>query len=287
MEQKQKKKLIVILALLIVIVLFAGISYLNASIFNLTQFHITTIKEESSELPDSFNDATIMFFSDLEYGTYFNEGRLDQFIDTADDLQCDFILFGGDLFDAEFSPVNEDVVAVTERLKKLKAPYGKFAILGEMDQTNDMRKALVTKVLNDAGFEVIDRLSLQVHHNSKDSINLIGFNYTEDISSFADTFANIQPENYTLTLVHGALAAETLPLSLSDLTLSGHTHHLQVILPFVVDYEAYPLTGKYSTGSHKLSNTTLYLTRGVGTTRTDYRFYSDPEIVYIRLNKKK
>ena len=277
-----KKKLIIILSCIVLLGTITVISYSKAAIFNLTDFRVKYLDISSSELPASFNKASVKFFSDLEYGTYFREKRLDKFIREVENLNADVVIFGGDLFDKVFSPYNEDVEKLTESLSKIKAPFGKFAILGDFDQVTDQRKALATKILNDAGFELLDNNPIALHHDTNEFINLIGINYFEGDIDMSEHFLSAQPTQYNLTVIHGAAVFDILPIGMSDYTLSGHSHHMQVNLPLMVNREDYQQTAKYTTGKVTQSNATMYITKGVGTTDKDYRFFSDPEIVFLR-----
>ena len=78
---ENKKKLILSLAVVLLILLTGVLSYLNGKYVNPTDFQIKNITYNDSHLPESFDDVTVMFISDLEYGTFFNKDRLDAFVD--------------------------------------------------------------------------------------------------------------------------------------------------------------------------------------------------------------
>ena len=278
-----RKKLFIILSILVFMGTTTIISYLSASRWNLTDFHINHVSITSEELPEDFDNASFLFFSDLDYGTYFTSERLDKFAKILNNLQSDFVLFGGDLFNDTFTPVTEDVNVLTAFFKNIEAPYGKFAVLGDFDVQNDQRKALVSKILTDADFEILDHKCQSLHLNGSTSINLAGFNYTDKDLDFTETFSSVQSTTFNMVLMHGAAQFDNLPLAMCDLALSGHTHHLQVNAPFFIDFGRYPMTGKYRFGLTEKNNSSLLVTRGVGTTDSDYRFNADPEVVYLKL----
>lgn len=280
-----KKKILLILILVLTIVLTCLGAYLNGRYINPTDFSVTYLDVESERIPESFQDHNILFISDLEYGSFFDEERLTKFIDHVSRLHADIIIFGGDLFDKNFVPMSEDVTLLTQKLMSIKADLGKFAILGDYDQTTSERSALVSKILYDSNFEMLEGNNIGLHCGNSEYINLVGFNYNEEMYDLSESYANIVPENYTITVVHGAKMITYLPVNISDLTLSGHSHHVQINLPFMVD-ESYKMTGGYAHGKFKTNKTLLYVTRGVGTTNKDFRIFSDPEIVSIRLKHK-
>lgn len=280
-----KRKTVITLIVIVAISIYTAFNYYNAYSINPTDFEIRYLDLNNSKIPDSFDGCTIAFISDIEFGAFFNEERLNKFKDTIDDLQIDMLIFGGDLFDRNYSPVSDDINLLTEVLSNINAPFGKFAILGDFDQTSEQRTALVKKILNDAEFELLNNNPLVIHYNTGEFINLIGIDYSEDMPDISNLFNNIDSQQYTITVVHGAEFAKNLPAGLSNLTLSGHSHHMQINLPFFINYEDYRHNDKTGIGKFNLDNTLLYVTRGIGTTKTDCRFFSDPEIIYFRIKK--
>ncbi|MBQ1341653.1 MAG: metallophosphoesterase [Erysipelotrichaceae bacterium] len=280
-----KKKLFLILGITTFLLLTALFGYLNASKFNLTDYEVTYLDIKDDTVPESFMGKSIIFISDLEYGTFFDKTRLELFKKKINSFKADVIVFGGDMFDKEFVPISEDVNILTDLLSGLEADLGKFAILGDFDQITDRRKALVSKILYDSNFELLDGNPIQLHNNSSQQMNLIGINYSEDTNDLSGTYSNVQPEDYTITIIHGAAMADILPIKISDLTISGHSHHCQVNFPFFIE-DSFKQTGDYATGKYKTNNTLLYVSKGVGTTIKDYRLFSDPEILYITFKEK-
>ncbi len=274
-----------ILGITTFLLLTALFGYLNASKFNLTDYEVTYLDIKDDTVPESFMGKSIIFISDLEYGTFFDKTRLELFKKKINSFKADVIVFGGDMFDKEFVPISEDVNILTDLLSGLEADLGKFAILGDFDLITDRRKALVSKILYDSNFELLDGNPIQLHNNSSQQMNLIGINYSEDTNDLSSTYSNVQPEDFTITIIHGAAMADILPIKISDLTISGHSHHCQVNFPFFIE-DSFKQTGGYATGKYKTNNTLLYVSKGVGTTIKDYRIFSDPEILYITFKEK-
>ena len=68
-----KKKLFLILGITTFLIISALFGYINASKINLTDFSVTYLDITDEQLPESFKDKTIIFISDLEYGTFFGD----------------------------------------------------------------------------------------------------------------------------------------------------------------------------------------------------------------------
>ncbi|MBQ1299814.1 MAG: metallophosphoesterase [Erysipelotrichaceae bacterium] len=282
---ENKKKLILSLAVVLLILLTGVLSYLNGKYVNPTDFQIKNITYNDSHLPESFDDVTVMFISDLEYGTFFNKDRLDAFVDKINKVQADIVIFGGDMFDRDYSPVSQDISNLRTALKSIDAPLGKFAVLGDFDYTSEQRAALVRKLLYDAEFEMLQDNTITLHNGTSEVIYLAGFDYKDSSIDSSLAYSNISNDSFVITVIHGAKLAENLPNQISDITLSGHSHHMQINLALFVNNVEYPNTGNYGTGKYKLKNTLLYVSNGVGTTRDDFRIFSDPGVYYLKLNK--
>ena len=208
---ENKKKTVLILAIIVGLLLTGLLSYLNAKYINPSDYKVRNITVSDSHLPESFDGFTVMFISDLEYGTYFTKDRLERFIDKINSCEADVVIFGGDLFDKDYNPVSNDITALRTALKSIEAPKGKFAILGDFDYVTEQRSALVRKLLYDAEYELLQDNNITLHNATSETINLIGFNYTEGTLVTDQAFATI-----TLT---GLFAALTLSKPLNALLL--------------------------------------------------------------------
>ena len=127
--------------------------------------------------------------------------------------------------------------------------------------------------------------TITLHNGTSEVIYLAGFDYKDSSIDSSLAYSNISNDSFVITVIHGAKLAENLPNQISDVTLSGHSHHMQINLALFVNNVEYPNTGNYGTGKYKLKNTTLYVSNGVGTTRDDFRIFSDPGVYYLKLNK--
>jgi predicted MPP superfamily phosphohydrolase len=276
MKRSTARKAILILSVLILLtstVLYYG--FLAQKRFRIKYLAV-------SGAPESFSGVSVLFLSDLEYGTFFDAGRLAKLSGKLSDLQVDVVVFGGDLFDAAYSPVMDDVEALTAFLGSIDAPLGKFAILGDSDQLSEQRAALVRKVLYDADFELLQDNPITLHNGTGATIGLVGIDYDETASDLSAAFSGTAAEGFVLTVVHGAGLAQYFPAAASDLTLAGHSHHCQINLPFARAYDDWALTGNVGLGKQNVAGTPVYVAHGLGTTGQDLRIFDDPQILIIR-----
>ena len=137
-----RKKLIIITVLFLLIAALIGYISYDSRHGSLTSFTISYHSLESDKLPKSFNDVSVMFLSDIEYGTYFNSDRLKKLESRLKNTACDIVIFGGDLFDRNYALNSDDIETITAFLKGISAPLGKFAILGDLTSVIRRRRQL-------------------------------------------------------------------------------------------------------------------------------------------------
>ncbi|MDO4378489.1 MAG: hypothetical protein Q4C64_04975 [Erysipelotrichia bacterium] len=258
----KKKVTIIILSIEILLLSTAMYIYYNGKNIAPKTFKTSFIEIKSEKIPQNFNNFKILYFSDLEYGRYFNSDNLSELQKSIETLDYDMILFGGDLIDKDYSPISDDVDILKKFFSSLKSPYGNFAIFGDYDQSTESRNILVRMILEDSGFELIEKEL--IIYKDKQSIVLNGLNYN------AEPLIN-PVTSFNITLIHNHNHYKSIS-SNADLILCGHTHSKQINLFSSADYK------------FGLQNN-LYITRGVGLTGKDYRIFSYPEICLFTLNQ--
>src|SRR5205085_8433963 len=183
----------------------------------------------------------------------------------------DLIVLGGDYVtwgDRNF------VEPAAEALAGLTAPVGVFAILGNHDDDRDMPAALAARgftVLRDARTRLIVR---------GETLDVAGLRYwTRRMSDVTRVMQGASPN--TILLAHTPMRlAEAAKLSI-PLMLSGHTHGGQIVLPGLGPIAArdFPVIA----GSARRENTTVFVSRGVGTVWIPVRVNCPPEVALLTL----
>ncbi|MCR5447943.1 MAG: metallophosphoesterase [Solobacterium sp.] len=238
----------------------------------------------SESIPAQLDDVTILFFSDLDYGTFMDKARLNKLVNAVNNLSPDIVVFGGDLFDAACTPDEETVAEVTEGLRSISHHLGKFAVLGDFDHRNDEILELTQQVLYDADFELLYNASIPIRNTGSQSITLIGIDSAlKGYPNTRSSFANVSKNAYTITVCHTPDEADKVPTDLVDYFLAGHSHGGQIYYGFGAWYTPDGAVN-YFRGKHTVDGTfTLDISSGVGTTGQDVRFLANAEIVLYRL----
>ncbi len=246
-----------------------------------------TVRNEvlsSDKIPSSMDGVKITFFSDMEYGLFVDEERLNTLVTTINNTASDIVIFGGDLFEETVTPDETMTASISDALSSIEAPLGKFAVYGDNDRRDETMLTSVDTILKNGNFEVLNNTSIALRNRSNGSISLVGIDNT--INGTPDTTAayqNVSHSNYVIAVSHVPSIVDELPSDLTDYCLAGHTHGGQVWWFFnslyaPVGSEEY-LRGKETTSS----GIVLDITNGTGTTSKDVRFLSDAEIVCYTL----
>ena len=276
---------------LIIILILCGISgYIGYDAFKAAPKRYTAryVTLSSAKISPQLNGMNVLFFSDLDYGTYMDEDRLNSLIDRINEQAPDVVLFGGDLYDdaAKASDASNKIIA--RAFRRIKADYGKFAVYGDVDDESEEMKKAVSTIYSDSDFEVVNNTSVFIHKGAAPSFTLVGLdnglNGNQDIST---AYANVSKNNYVITLCHTPDSADKVPGDLTDYFLAGHSHGGQAYWFFGALYTPAMAT-EYLRGKHSIANDfTLDITNGVGTTEKDVRFLTNAEVVVYQLKSSK
>lgn len=275
-------QILVLLGLIIAIALFL---YVDSQTLAPKRFTRRNEPLTDVKIPRQMDGVNILFFSDLEYGTYFKEDRLSSFCSAIVNTSPDVIVFGGDLLEGNARLDEEETAVLKRELSALKAPLGKFAVLGDNDHKNEETLALATDILESSGFEILHNQSILLHNKESQSVTLVGLdnglNGNQDISA---AYSNVSPNSFVITVCHTPDTAKKVPGDKTDYFLSGHSHGGQVYYIFGATYTPAMAT-EYLRGRHTINDRfTLDITNGVGTTGIDARFLSNAEFVLYTLH---
>lgn len=247
-----------------------------------------------SDLPAAFDGYRVVQISDLHLGAYSNSNYVEKLVKQVNDLHPDMIVFTGDLVNMKASEVDN----FREILSQLSAKDGVFSVLGNHDYGQyarypeadgaekekqkiiDVEQAMGWTVLNDAH---------QLIYRGSDSLAIVGvgdigkppFPQRGNLSKARKGLSN---NVFQILLSHDPnhWRLEVLPKTDIELTLSGHTHAMQVKLgnfsPVKWMYDEWG--GLYEEEGQK-----LYVSIGVGGAMP-FRLGATPEINVFTLKQK-
>ncbi len=255
-----------------------GYGYYEAQALRAERLTIRT-----SKLPESRDMIRVAQISDLHLGALVRDNMLDKVIKIMEREKPDIIVSTGDLVDGVIRHMDH----LGEKLKKLKAGLGKFAITGNHELYGGIRHT--TQFLKDAGFTVLRGEAMAIEN----IINIAGMDFTGGEAHKQSKELQQRPEQeilsdlnnnlFTILLKHRS-DVEEKSLALFDLQLSGHTHKGQ-IFPM---HLATTFLFQHHSGLTKFKNgSAIYVSRGTGTAGPPVRFLSTPEVTIIDIVSQK
>lgn len=265
------------------------------------KYNYKVIKYELAfdDLPDAFDDFTITQVSDIHSGSFTDSEKVQYAVNLIKEQQSDLLLFTGDIVNNMANEMDDFI----EMFSELKAPYGKFSILGNHDYGDYVQWD--SKEKEEANFKAIkdihpkigfDLLLNESRYIEKDGekIALVGVeNWGKGWKQAGDlkkASQNINKEDFKVLMSHDPSHWE-YQVKQDDfnyqLTLSGHTHGLQmgIEIPGVIKLSPSRFFYKQWAGLYKEYGRYINVNRGFG-----YHGYSGrvgiwPEITVIKLKK--
>ncbi|MBO0962642.1 metallophosphoesterase [Neobacillus sp. MM2021_6] len=253
--------------------------YLYAHRIEPSLLDISELDIKHHHIPKSFDGIKMVQFSDTHLGFQYNLGQFQKLAAKINDLQPDIIIFTGDLMDEpnKYAEMNKLVPI----LEKLHAPLGKYCIFGNHDH-GGYGSEIYRNIMEITNFTVLLNESIPIQLKDGSSIYLVGIDDAMLGNPDLPLAIKRVPKNqFTLLLSHAPDLAETASHYPIHWQISGHSHGGQVKLPFIGALVTPPFAQKFPEGLYTLGDLTpltLYVNRGIGTTRLPFRFMAKPEL---------
>lgn len=260
-------------------------------------FNIAQVRVKSGKLPDAFNGLRVVQISDMHLGSYGGDLAIVQNgVDLINAEEPDLILFTGDLVN-DFA---EEAEPFIEELARLKAPLGKFSILGNHDYSDypnwadPSAKAANLLRLKAIHAEMGFRLMLDEHlplERNGERIGLLGVqNWGHRFQQYGDlkkTLSGTEVFPFRILMSHDPTHWEHQVMGTGiDLTLSGHTHGAQLGVKLGgTTYSPAQWVYKHWAGLYAEGEQQLYVNRGFGFIGFPGRVGMPPEITVLELHK--
>ncbi|MCD8310611.1 MAG: metallophosphoesterase [Prevotellaceae bacterium] len=255
---------------------------------------VREVEIAAKELPAAFDGYRMVQLSDLHVGTYsYSPKTLERIVRKVNALHADAVLFTGDLVNASA----DEVTPFQETLARLAAKDGVYSILGNHDyctyghfDSQQARAASLKKLIlaeRQMGWDLLLNEHRVIRRGS-DSIALVGVENdgVPPFPALADLPRAMQglPDSiYTVLMSHDPThwRRKVLPDTKIQLTLSGHTHAMQLKFGrFSPSKWAYPEWG----GLYREGERLLFVSTGSGS-NVPFRFGAWPEIDVLTLRR--
>lgn len=271
------------------------------ALINRFNIQVNKVDIEVPNLPAKFEGYKIAQFSDLHTGTFGSDTTfVCHLVDKINSLNPDLITFTGDIVNRH----TDEILPHISTLSRLEAPDGVISILGNHDygdysdwNSPEEKRANLQQLIdiqNQMGWNLLLNRTAMLY-NSGDSIAIIGVENVGDppftvYGSLPDSYKDVNDSVTKILLTHNPAHWSKEIADRNDnniaLTLSGHTHAMQIELfglsPAVFRYKTWGGLYKDSSESHP-----LYVNIGSGTVGLPMRLGATPEITLFTLHRAK
>ena len=266
------------------------------------KYNYKVIKHQLSfeRLPVDFHGFKILHISDFHCGSFDNKKKFSYGIDLINQQNADIILFTGDMV----NNIADEILPWKELISSLKAPYGKYAVLGnhdygdytawdkQEDKINNFKKLIALE--NEMGFTVLNNRNEKIKIKDS-SVDLLGVeNWGSGFKQKGNldmALGGTKPEDFKILMSHDPTHWQEKVLvhqQKIDLTLSGHTHGMQfgIEIPGIIKWSPAKYRYKHWAGIYQEFDQLINVNRGFGFLAYPGRVGIYPEITCITLQKQ-
>ncbi len=293
-----RRKFVSQLALTIAAIPFA--SFLYGIIQGRYNYKVLKYQLSFEDLPDAFDGFTITQISDIHSGSFTNKEKIQYGVNMIDEQNSDLILFTGDIVNNKAKEMDNWI----EMFGALKAPYGKYSVLGNHDYgdytrwpSEEAKKANFQAVKDlhpRMGFELLCNEHRYIEKDGQ-KIALVGvenwgkggFQKKGDLKLAG---SGVDQKDFKVLMSHDPSHWD-VQVKNDDfhyhLTLSGHTHGLQmgIEIPGWIKWSPSKYVYKQWAGVYEEFGRYINVNRGFGYHAFPGRVGIWPEITVIELKK--
>lgn len=232
----------------------------------------------SSKIQNSSEGFTITQLTDVHLGVITSKKWLRNIVAKTNELGSDIIVITGDLIDDKFN----NIKGFMPILKELKAPMGKFTIIGNheiysglKDYHQFVEKSGLTPLRN-------QKVTISKHLDIYGVDDITAEKYLGTPIKLEEILKDIDRNRYSLLLFHQPERfSQSVDLGV-DLQLSGHTHSGQIPpLEWIIFFYF-----RYARGLYKKQNAHIYTSPGTGVWGPPMRFSTKNEITKFHIVPK-
>lgn len=265
------------------------------------QLDVVDVELQFDRLPRDFDGYRVLQVSDLHVGTYGQStGIVENIVEQINAQHADLVVFTGDIVNRE----TDEILPFVSILKQIKAKDGVISILGNHDYgdyykwtSESAKKANMDKLVriqrDSLGWNLLRNEHFFLKHGS-DSIAVIGVeNWGEPpFPTYGDlgkAYPDVNDSTFKLLLSHNPKHWDEVVSKTSniDLTLSGHTHAMQMMLSLgSVKLSPSVFRYKHWQGLTEDDGKKLYVNIGTGEVGIPMRIGATPELTVFTLKRK-
>jgi predicted MPP superfamily phosphohydrolase len=266
---------------------------------NAYRFQLRKTSVKIDGIPDQLRGLKIIQISDIHSGSFLYPEEVNKAVDIINAQDADLVLFTGDLV----NNTADEVIPLLPVLKKIKAKYGVFSVLGNHDygdyvswESTEKKQDNLNQLKQyhkEMGWSLLTNEHSIVKINGKE-VGIIGVeNYSTHMrfpkyGKLKESYAGVENTDLKLLLLHDPshwsheVVTEFKEIAI---TFSGHTHGFQfgVEIPGIIQWSPIQYVYKQWAGLYKKGNQMLYVNRGLGHLGYPGRVGILPEVTLIEI----
>jgi predicted MPP superfamily phosphohydrolase len=240
-------------------------------------------------LPVALDGLSIAQISDIHAGVFMEEWELQPYIDRVNELQPDIIVVTGDII----SWGTNYIRPVVKALGRLRAKRAVYAVMGNHDFYGNLDE--LCSLLEETGVQALRNRWVTIGAGDRaTAAYLAGIDdiwatkyFKKKSISLSGVLTGIPQDGFKILLCHNPLIFDNAVQHGIHLTLSGHTHGGQMVLPFPGGHGFSPARLIYPRdyGLYQSADSYLYINRGLGVIGPPMRINCPREITRIVLRR--
>ena len=255
---------------------------IGAAVLQSGHFRIRRLAVELPGLPPALDGLRIAQVADMHVGRFTEGPVLRRIVEATSRLDADLVLLPGDLINNSLG----DLPAALDAVSNMQSRHGSYLCLGNHDLI-DNGAEFIARTKTRLPLLVDERATVRVRG---EEIALLGLPWLRDEPSMSAAVrslaAGVRPGAVPILLAHHPHAFDAAAAAGIPLTLSGHTHGGQLMLPGGLGFG--PLMFRYWSGLYRKpeqGNAALVVSNGVGNW-LPVRTNAPAEIVEITLRRQ-
>lgn len=275
-----------------------AIGFIYGMVSGAYKYRVHKVKVPSSKIPKEFDGFKIVQLSDIHTGSFLNEDGLKKAFEIVAEQKPDLILFTGDLVNNE----TKEVEGFEHLFSSLKAPHGVFSVLGNHDygdyvqwDSKEAKRENLDRLKNkqkEFGWRLLMNEHVPIEKNGA-KIALLGIeNWGGNMrfpryGKMKEAYEGTEQYPFKILMSHDPSHWDmqvVLDYPDVDLTLSGHTHGMQLGIEIPgIKWSPIKYMYKNWAGLYKMDKQFLYVNRGLGFLGYPGRLGIWPEITVLEL----
>ena len=257
---------------------FLGLFWLAVFYGSFIEPNLLTVRHYATSAGSGGGKISIAVVSDLHLGIYKGRAWAERVVRRTNELEPDVILLTGDFAS------NMAGLEAFEPLRDLRAKYGVYAVLGNIDY--EVGAVDIRQRVESYGVEVLTNESVRLGDSGRE-VRLIGL---DDLKfgrpDWEAALAEVPAGALTILAAHNPDAVQRAETDGIDVVIAGHTHGGQIRLPLIGPLTRLPIRigQRFDRGLFDYGPVRLLISPGAGETGARARLFCPPEISVLEVS---